>query len=183
MNYRFENSYTQAESVKWRLQAADNMNANSTSLMPAFIVFIVQFCLWAPILFFLSKYEMPFLLMAILLFISFVAIEILYDSLIMPHVAAYFDKKSRPHAAEKSHVIIDINDEEIRTKEGEQEIIFKWTGIRSIEDNEKTVFLLTETGYCAIPARCFSGFLAKDAFVRTCREKIAGRTEQGAHFV
>lgn len=182
MKYRFENIYTQADLVKWRIHAADNLNSDSMSLMPAFIVFIVQFCLWAPILYVLSKLDIPFLMLATLLFVSFVVIGVLYDSLIMPHVAAYFDKKSKPSASEKSHAIIDIDDEEIRTREGEQEVIFKWTGIRSVEDNEKTVFLLTGSRYCLIPARCFSGFLEKDAFVRACREKIAGLTEQGAYF-
>ena len=119
---------------------------------------------------------------AALLFVSFVVIGMLYDSLILPHVTAYFDKEAGAKKSDKSCAIIEIDDEQIRTRENDQEIIFKWAGIRSVEDNESTVFLLTETGYCLIPSRCFSGFLAKDAFVRACREKISGQTEQGAYF-
>lgn len=182
MNYRFENTYTQAERIKWQMQAASNLGGSGVSFPSICCVFVIQFCLWAPILYFLPLLNMPFVLVAISLFMSFFFIGMIYDSLILPHVSARFDKKIQQRALEKSHAIIDIDDEEIRTREGEQEIIFKWTGIRNVEDDEKTVFLLTERGYCSIPARCFPGFLEKDAFVRACREKISGQTEQGTHF-
>lgn len=182
MNYRFENIYTRAELIRWQSQAASKLGSHSISLTSSYLVFIIQFCLWAPILYILLPLELSFVIKAVILFMSHYFIGIFYDSVIHPHISAHFDKKFQPCPNEKSRAIININDEEIRTKDNHVEIIFKWSEIREVEDNEKTVFLFTKTGYCLIPARCFPGFLEKDAFVRACREKISGYTEQGAHF-
>jgi len=182
MKYTFENNYTTAEGIKWEMQASSNLRGCSMSKTSMCLVFIIQFCLFALVLYGLLLLDLPFVLTAPLLFISFYSIGNFYDRMIHPHVSARFDSKNLLSSDQTSHATIDIDEEEIRTREGEQESIFKWTGIRSVEDDEKTVFLLTEKGYCAIPARCFAGFLEKDAFVRACRAKVSGQTEQGAYF-
>jgi len=182
MNYRFENIYTRADAMKRHIQAADHLGLNSDGLARALIVMVVQFSLWSPILYFSTISDIPFFPMALLLFGSFVLIGGLYDKFIMPHVAAYFDRKNRPGSSERSQEIIDIDDERITVRENDQQIIFNWSGVRSVEDDETTVFLFTEKGFCSIPSKCFPGFLEKDAFVRACREKISGYTEQGACF-
>lgn len=182
MNYRFENTYTRAEGIKWQMQARSELGMGAMSLTSSCLVFIIQFCLWAPVLYVSSKLALPFALEAFLLFVSFYLIGVFYDAMILPHVSARFDRNNEPNDGEKSQAIIDIDEEEIRTRENDREVIFKWSAIQSVTDNEKTVFLLTGSGYCAIPARCFSGFLEKDAFVRACQDRISGYTDQGAHF-
>lgn len=183
MNYHFENIYTHADRVKWNIEVSETRGEQSMSIMPALIVVIVQFMLWTPLFYFLSLYEVPFAVMAVILFVAFMVIGGFYDSLIMPRVAAVFDKGVKTQKSDKFSAIIHINDEEIRVREQEHEIIFRWDSIRDVKDTEKSVILMTETGHCLVPARCFPGFLEKDAFVRECLEKISGRTEQGAHFV
>ena len=182
MNYRFENIYTQAELIRWQSQAASKLESHKMSLTTTLLVFIIQFCLWAPILYFISPLDLSFMTKALGLFTSYFCIGTFYERTIHSHISARFDKKLRPSPEEISRAIINIDGEKIRTRENHYEIIFNWSDIQEVEDNEKTVFLLTKTGYCIIPARCFPGFLEKDAFVRTCREKISGYTEQGAYF-
>jgi len=182
MNYRFENTYTQAESVKWSIQAGSMLNNGQESNAAALLVFPIQFILWVPIFYFLYINAVPFHLTAPISFFSFVAIGIIYDLVIMPHVVSKFSKPAREEGNTKFEAIIHVDNDGVRTIDDSQEIIFKWAAIRDIEDTETTVFLLTKAGYCAIPARCFEGFLEKDAFVRACVEKITGKTEQGDVF-
>ena len=182
MNYRFENIYTQAELIRWQGQATSKLGSHKMSLTTTFLVFIIQFCLWAPVLYFISPLDVSFMTKAIVLFASYFFIGTFYDAAIHPHISACFDKKLPLSPVEKSRAIINVDGDKIRTQESHYEIIFNWSDIQEVEDNEKTVFLFTKTGYCVIPARCFPGFLEKDAFVRACRDKISGYTEQGAHF-
>lgn len=182
MNYQFENIYTPAELIRWRGQVASKLETGSQSITSGCLVFLIQFCLWAPMLYVISPLELSFLIKAIVLFMAYFFVGSFYDSVVHPHISARFDKKADINTVENLCAIITVNDEGVRTQESDYEITFKWSDIREIEDDEKTVFLLTKTGYCLIPARCFPGFLEKDAFVRACREKISGYTEQGAHF-
>ena len=185
MNYRFENTYTQSELVKWHAQATSLLtdSQSTMSLTSSTVVIFVQFCLWAPIFYLLYSISVPLVWMAPILFLSYVAIGIFYDAVLMPHVAAMFDKEAREARSVKFESVIEVDEDAVRSFDGGQEITFKWGSILDIHDSASSVIFLTEKGYCLIPARCFSGFLAKDAFVRDCVEKIKGRTEQGAVFV
>lgn len=120
--------------------------------------------------------------MAPILFFAFLVISIFYDDYIMPHVAALIDREVREAKTCKYETIIEVDEEAVRTYGPDHDIVFRWDSIRDIHDFETNVMLLTKRGYCLIPAKCFDGFLAKDAFVRDCSERISGRTEQGAYF-
>lgn len=185
MNYRFENSYTRAESVKWQVHANSLLNESqsSTSGASALIVIAVQFGLWTPLFYLLYSRNVPFVWMAPILFFAYLAIGVFYDAAIWPYVAAIFDKDTKTNKGERFDSLIEVDDQSVRSFAEGQEITFKWDTIRDIHDSAASVVFLTERGYCLIPARCFDGFLAKDAFVRDCVEKIKGRTEQGAVFV
>lgn len=182
MNYRFENNFTHADQVKWNIIVSKHRCEAQMSMMPAIIVVCVQFTLWVGVFYILNGQDIPFGVMATILFIAFMVIGSLYDSLIMPHVAAIFDKAKPQDDQQNLSSIIEINDDEIRACENDFELIFRWDDIQKVVDTETTVILMTKNGHCLIPAKCFPGFLEKDAFVRECREKIFGLTPQGRVF-
>ena len=163
MNYRFENIYTQAESIRWQTQAASKIGSNKMSLTSSYLVFIIQFCLWAPVLYFISPLELSFITKAIILFASYFFIGTFYDTVIHPHISARFDKKDCPGPEDKSRSIIEIDNEKIRSRDDEHEIIFKWSNIRAVDDDEKTVFLLTKNGYCLIPCLLYTSPSPRDS--------------------
>ena len=184
MKYRFENSYTQAESVKWQIHATSLLGCNQSTMSgaSALIVIAVQFSLWTPLFYFMHTQNVPFVWMAPILFLAYLGIGMFYDAMILPHVSAAFDKDVQKHKGERFNSIIEGDEDSVRSLDGGQEITFKWDVIQDIHDSPSSVVFLTERGYCLIPARCFDGFLAKDAFVRDCIAKIKGKTEQGAIF-
>ncbi|WP_427451464.1 hypothetical protein [Litorimonas sp. WD9-15] len=182
MNYRFENTYTYADFVSWGLEVRNILNSAGSGPQLIWAAYVVQFCLWAPISYFLLTLDIPFALQTILLFGALVLAGRFYETFIFSKLSAHLDRKSGNELPQKFSSIIEVDDTGIKVSDRAREISYSWDAFYAVRDTEKNVIFISDTIHCVIPAGCFPGFLEKDAFVRACSMKVEATTPQGQAF-
>lgn len=182
MNYRFENIYTYAEFQKWGIDIRNILAPNQ--LLSGFIMsaYTVQFFLWLPVFLLIAPLDISIFSKAISLYFAILVVTYIYENFVFPRLASFYDRRRIETLPNKFESVIEVDDMGIVTQDKGRETRFTWEAFHGVVDKETKVIFISDTIHCVIPARCFAGFLEKDAFVRACREKISGRTEQGEVF-
>jgi len=183
MNYRFENDYTYAEYKKWGLEIARILSSSGSRSQFISLALAIQFGIWGSISYYVLPLEVSFLVKSAILFSSFIGVGYFYESLIYPRLSAFLERGGENSLPDRFSSVIEVDELGIRTIERGREITFSWDVFHTVRDTTQNVIFIADTIHCVIPAKCFPGFLEKDAFVRECVDKIHGSTEQGAVFL
>lgn len=182
MNYRFENTYSYADFLKWGIDIRNILNPNS--LFSGFVMtaYAIQFFLWLPVFLIVAPMKFSLIGKALILFGVILLIACFYENFIFPKLRSYFDRRNRDSLPNKFESVIEVDETGIRTKDRGRVTDFTWDAFHGVVDIESKVILLSDTIHCVIPAKCFPGFLEKDAFVRECNQRIDSLTSEGAVF-
>jgi len=84
MNYRFENEFTEADSVTWKYDVDTCLDDQYMSKAHCLSGILFQFGSWCAIYYYLHSQDLPFYWMAPILFISLIATALFYTRLITP---------------------------------------------------------------------------------------------------
>jgi len=182
MNYRFENTYTYADSQKWGVEIHNLLHPYSRFSGFALTAYLIQLSMWLPVFLFVMTFKVDLFGKALTIFAAFFFISWFYEANIFPHLSSYFNRRHRDELPNKFESVIEVDETGIRTRDRGRVTSFTWDAFHSVIDKESKVIFISDMIHCVIPAKCFPGFLEKDAFVRECNKKIQSLTSQGAVF-
>lgn len=182
MNYRFENAYSYADVQKWGIEIRNILYPTDLFSGLVMTAYAVQFLLWLPVFLLIAPLEYNLWGKALVLYITIIAITRFYESFIFPQLVSFFNRRQVDSLPNQFQSVIEVDDTGIRTTDRGRIISFTWDAFHAVIDKESKVIFISDTVHCVIPAKCFPGFLEKDAFVRECNKKIEALTPQGAAF-
>jgi len=179
MNYHFEYDYSYADTLSWGLEIRDIMLPQRQKTNLIFMALAIQFLLWLPLYFWLSGAEFSLVSTAAILFCGIIVTSHIYTAFIEPVLVRVFEGKASHTDLEKFTCKATVSDEGIQFQNRSNMTHYTWDAFHSMHDTEKNIIFIGDTLHAVIPAKCFSHFLEKDAFVRACEKRMPAYLSDG----
>ena len=179
MYYYFEYDYSRADTLDWGLEIQNIVLTEGQKATGVVMALIFQFLLWFPIYLFLSGAEFTKFGSAAILFCGFFVTSNIFTAFVDPILVRVFHGKAKHLEPKKFSSEAAVTDKGIEFKSRGQDIQYKWEAFHSVHDTEKNIIFIGDTLHAVIPAKCFSHFLEKDAFVRECKKRMPAYLSEG----
>ena len=179
MYYNFEYDYSYADTVSWGVEIGQLISPEKQKLLITIVALGLMFLIWVPLYYLLGKMELNSFVKIPLLFASFYLAITLFTAFIEPIMVKIIDGRATHIDTQQFSCVAEITDAGVKFKDRAKETQYDWEAFHSVHDIEKNIIFIGDTLHAVLPAKCFSGFLEKDAFVRECKKRMPAYLSEG----
>lgn len=179
MYYYLEYNYTYADTVSWGVEINQLISPEKQKLLVSVIALLLMFLLWLPFYYLLNRMDLSPFAKGPILFSSFYLAITLFTAFLEPIMIKIIDGRATHTDIQQYNCAAEITDTGIKFKDRAKETQYDWEAFHSVHDTEKSIIFIGDTLHAVIPAKCFSHFLEKDAFVRECKKYMPAYRSDG----